>query len=401
MKAMRTVILALSGLISPAQRSSTGGRAKSNSLSFILSLSICGALQAAQPKVECSDFQTKMIYHSPETPGYTSWVGLGKTPDGKLLVSFLQQTGKPPAVKGESIVLESSDVGKTWAPVKPDGYVGFQRVCAILPDGTIVQGVGPSGSDSGYILRSSDRGRTWGKRIDFVDPKRFKAWLGVIKPLLDGRLVLFAGVLERDPANPDANNNARMAKNMFVSADGGKSWSKPMQLMKIEEGVCEESDFCELPNSDLFWIHRSEHFPDHSTEMSPLAAKMGPNPPESYWYSDRMQSVVRREGNTFIPGKCEPAPFRHSGYPTVLYTKEGLIMHLATDGIYWSADVGKTWNKLDNPATAYGAGTYYYPIAMQMDDGEIIVIGHRGWDDVYGTVDQAIMQQRFRLRVTR
>ena len=273
----------------------------------LLSLSICGALQAAQPKVECSDFQTRMIYHSPETPGYTSWVGLGKTPDGKLLVSFSQQTGKPPAVKGESIVLESSDVGKTWTPVKPDGYVGFQRMCIILPDGTIVKGVGPSGGDTGYILRSSDRGRTWGKRIDFVDPKRFKAWLGVIKPLLDGRLVLFAGVLERDPANPDANNNARMAKNMFVSADGGKSWSKPIQLMKIEEGVCEESDFCELPNGDLFWIHRSEHFPDHLTEMSPLAAKMGPNPPESYWYSDRMQSIVRREGKAFTPRSCDLA----------------------------------------------------------------------------------------------
>jgi hypothetical protein len=350
----------------------------------VLSLCVGAALQAADPKVECDGWESRMIYHSPETPGYTSWVGFAKTADGKLLCSFAQQTGKAPNVKGESIVLESTDVGKTWAPVKPDGWVGFSRINTILPDGTIVKGVWPGGGDTGHIVRSTDKGKTWGGRSDFVDGKKFKAWPGVIKPLRDGRLILFAGVLERDPANPDANNNARMAKNMFVSADGGTSWGEAIQLMKIEEGVCEESDFCELPNGDLFWVHRAEH-----------------NPPGQAGYSDRLQSIAFKREKTFVAGPVTKAPFQHSGYPTVLYTKEGLIMHLATDGMYWSADTGATWNKLNNPATDYAPGTYYYPIAMQLDDGELIVIGHRGWDDVYGAVDQAIMQQRFRLRVTR
>ena len=356
---------------------------KCSPICSLLSLCVAAGLQAAGLTVECCDFQTRMIYHSPETPGYTSWVGFAKAPDGRLLVSFHQKTGQPPAVKGEYIVLESSDVGKTWARVQPDGYVGFSRICTILPDGTIVKAVWPSGGDTGYTLRSSDCGRTWGKRIDFVDPKRFKAWPGVIRPLRDGRLVLFAGVLERDPANPDANNNPRMAKNIFVSADAGQSWGAPIQLMAIEEGVCEESDFCELPNGDLFWVHRAEH-----------------NPPGKKGYSDRLQSMTYKRGDTFVPGPVTKAPFQHSGYPAVLYTGDGLILHLATDGIYWSADTGTTWNKLANPATDYSQGTYYYPIARQMDDGEIIVIGHRGWDDAYGAVDQAIMQQRFRLRVT-
>jgi len=350
----------------------------------VLSLSVCGVLQAADPKVACYDFDSRMIYHSPETPGWTSWVGFAKTPDNKLLVSFAQRTGKAPEVKSESVVLESGDVGKTWTPVKPEGWSGFTRLCTILSDGTIVKATWPSGGDTGYVLRSMDKGHTWGKRIDFVDPKKFKAWPGVIKPLRDGRLVLFAGVLERDPANPDANNNARMAKNMFVSADGGKSWGKAIPLMKIEEVVCEESDFCELPDGDLFWVHRAEH-----------------NPPGQAGYSDRLQSIAFKRGETFVAGPVTRAPFQHSGYPAVLYTQEGLIVHLATDGIYWSVDTGRTWHKLDNPATDYSPGTYYYPIARQMDDGEIIVIGHRGWDDVYGAVDQAIMQQRFRLRVDR
>jgi len=44
-------------------------------------------------------------------------------------------------------------------------------------------------------------------------------------------------------------------------------------------------------------------------------------------------------------------------------------------------------------------GTYYYPKAIQMADGRILCIGHLGSDDVYGTVDQCIKQQTFRLKV--
>jgi hypothetical protein len=74
--------------------------------------------------------------------------------------------------------------------------------------------------------------------------------------------------------------------------------------------------------------------------------------------------------------------------------REGLILHLATDGIYWTGDVGKTWTRLPAPGTAY------YPQALQLRDGTIICIGHVGSDDVYGTVDQLIRQITFRLKVT-
>ena len=129
----------------------------------VLSLSACGVLQAADPNVECYGFDSRMIYHSSETPGYTSWVGFAKTPDNKLLVSFAQQTGKAPEVKSQNVVLESGDKGKTWTPVKPDGWSGFTRICTILPDGTIVKGTWPSGGDTGYMLRSMDSRKRAGK----------------------------------------------------------------------------------------------------------------------------------------------------------------------------------------------------------------------------------------------
>jgi hypothetical protein len=104
-----------------------------------------------------------------------------------------------------------------------------------------------------------------------------------------------------------------------------------------------------------------------------------------------MQSITRKNGNTFVPEPSTPAPFPHSGYPVVLYTSEDLILHLATDGIYWTADIGKTWTRFNIP------GTKYYPKALQLADGKIVCIGHRGSDDYYGSVDQAIVEQTFRL----
>ena len=72
------------------------------------------------------------------------------------------------------------------------------------------------------------------------------------------------------------------------------------------------------------------------------------------------------------------------------------------DGICWTADLGKTWTRLETP------GTPYYPKAIQLDDGTITLIGYwhaqlarLGGDNQYGTVDQSIKQQTFRLRVTR
>jgi len=161
-------------------------------------------------------------------------------------------------------------------------------------------------------------------------------------------------------------------------------------LMPTEMGVCEESDFCELANGDLFWVHRVEHYPAQSVNVPPPARPIAERVPDGY--SDRMQSLLTHQGDTWEPGPAAPAPFPHSGFPCVLLTREGVILHLATDGIHWTADVGEAWTRLSIP------GTGYYPCAMQLPDGTIICMGHVGGDDVYGSVDQSIVQQTFRLK---
>ncbi len=374
-------------------------------------------------EVEAVDFVEKTIYHSPETPGYTSWVGLWQLPNGTLCCDFRQITGPKENPVSSVQVLGSQDGGDTWSVLSStassadSGMLGIYTVSregcrgmAVFPDGTLVRPVWPSSdrSDSGYVLRSTDAGKTWSEKIFFLPMEEYRTWPTLLRPLRDGRLVLFAGCWKRgdctagtrhDPVYADGQEGMlpNMTKMMFLSSDKGKTWGPPIVLMPAEVGVCEESDFCELPNGDLFWIHRAEHYPDHETGIPPLAARMGPHPPEYYWYSDRMQSIAHKHGDTFLPGKCEPAPFPHSGYPCVLGTREGVILHLATGESHWSADDGKTWNKL--MAGGKPLGTYYYPKAIQLSDGRILCIGHVGSDDVYGTVDQCIRQQTFHLKV--
>ncbi|MBU4399440.1 MAG: glycoside hydrolase, partial [Planctomycetes bacterium] len=386
-----------------------------------------GQEHPAGAEVQAVDFKQKTIYHSPETPGYTSWVGLWQLPDGRLRCDFRQLTGPKEKPVSTVPMLESRDGGETWTHLNPDApaeavkpRAAHQttnancRGMAVLPNGTLVRPVWSALSDekgAAYIDRSTDGGKTWGEKIYFLPHEKYRTFPTLIQPLRDGRLVLMAGCWKRgdyqndpkttgDPDDKLIRILANMTKMMFLSSDNGKTWSKPIVLMPTDVGVCEESDFCELPGGDLFWVHRVEHFLDHATDRSksPLAPRMGgPSQRKShpYWYNDRMQSIAYKKGETFVPGKCEPAALPHSGSPEILYTQEGIILHLATDGVCWTADLGKTWTRLDIP------GTPYYPRALQLKDGTILCVGHVGGDDAYGTVDQSIRQQTFRLQVRR
>jgi len=157
---------------------------------------------------------------------------------------------------------------------------------------------------------------------------------------------------------------------LVVSSDKGKTWDGPIAVVPKQQrdGWTEEFDVAELTNGDLLAVFRRANDPK------------------------RWQGVLKKSDQTWVAGKVGPSVLPHSGQPELLATREGPILHVATSGIHWTTDAGKSWNPLMVPGTAY------YPRSVQSVDGRIFVFGHVGGDDPYGKVDQSIVMDSFRLQ---
>ncbi len=350
------------------------------------------------------EYQRQTIYHSPQTPGYTCWVGAWVMPDGDLMTCFTQATGP---VEGRSkapkevmdllswypqydmtgldlhnVHLRSSDAGKTWKQVSADpfktcmnGVTGEAQ--GALPDGTIVRGVFgfylPYDKDlpkTGFLQRSTDGTKTWGKPEVLLSPENNTVWPRRIRTLRDGRVLLLLGVAPL-PAGKHTRQefSNRLEPTILISSDTGRTWSKPLRAAPEDQlaGFTEEFDVAELDNGDLLTIYR--RIDD----------------------AKRWQGILKKADGTWIPGKVGPIELPHSGQPELLKTLQGPILHLATSGIHWTSDAGQTWTALNVPGTAY------YPRSVQTKDGRIFVFGHVGGDDAYGKADQSIVMDSFRL----
>lgn len=360
-----------------------------------------------------AEHSRRAIYHSPQTPGFTSWVGAWSMPGGDLMVSFTQATGPaegrpaapeevrrrlswpPPGHPGydmtgldlRNVHLRSSDGGTTWTQVSADpfkscmnGVTGEAETA--LSNGTILRGVwgyylpyNPELPKTGYLERSRDGSKTWGKPEIVLDPERYSAWPKRLRTLRDGRLLLLGGVA-RAPANSRTREeySGLFEPLLMVSKNQGKRWSGPIAVIPAahrEKWGGEEFDAAELPNGDLLCVFRR------------LDSGLG--------REVRWQGVLKKRGDSWEVGEVGPAPLPHSGHPELLATREGPILHLATSGIHATSDAGKTWRKLDVPGTAY------YPRSVQTSGGRIFVMGHVGGDDAYGKSDQSIVMDSFRL----
>ena len=357
------------------------------------------------------EHKRETIYRSPQKPGFTSWAGAWTMPDGSLMVSFTQATGPvegrpkapqdvrdklnwPPGPGAQfegydmtgldlrNVHLHSADAGATWKQVSADAF----RTCingisgeaeSALPDGTVLRGVfgfylpyDPLLPKTGYLQRSEDGTRTWGQPEVLLDPEKYTAWPRRIRLLRDGRLVVLLGVAHIPAGSHTRREFSRIVEPMLVvSSDAGSHWQGPIAAVPAEQrgGWTEEFDVAELANGDLMCIYRRDSD------------------------AKRWQGLLKKSDDTWVAQPAAASPLPHSGQPELLATREGPILHVATNGIHWTTDAGATWNQFELPGTAY------YPRSIQGGDGTIFVVGHVGGDDAYGKADQSIVMDRFKI----
>jgi hypothetical protein len=367
-----------------------------------------------------TDFTSKTIYHSPQSPGFTCWVGAWVMPDKSLIVSLTQATGPlkdrprtdpkilahfpgwPPegnpgydmnGLDLRNVYLRSTDAGQTWKEVSSDPFRSCMnhatgKAQLALTDGTILRAVWgqylpfDDVPKTGYLQRSADGSKTWSKpETPLLDLKRFTTYPTRPRLLRDGRLIVTGGMM-RLPAGtlPQNVNRPPIEPLLMVSSDGGKTWSHPIDVVgeQAKNWSGEEWDTAELPSGDLLCVFRT---------VDPT----GKTNREVRW-----QALLQKDGKSWKPQDVHPAPLPHSGHPELLATREGVILHIATSGIDATTDAGQTWHRLEGTRPSA-----YYPRSLQTADGRVYVFSHVGGDDAYGAVDQSIRMDTFTLSTTR
>lgn len=368
----------------------------------------------------------RTLYHSPQSPGYTCWANIWLSSDGSLTTTFTQATGaigvwRPRAPKAvlnrmpkanqeiagydmtgltlENVFLRSDDSGKTWRKIAAERFEScLNGMCgggvAELPGGALIRDIW--GQDlpfwdvphTGMLQISKDGAKSWSAPKTLSADSRLQTWPKRIRRLRDGRVVITGATCSYDPDNWTWEAQIpRIRPCMWVSREPATEanfdaikWEEPIYLAPDKTNAAgEEWDFAELENGDLLAVLRVAVF----------------EPSGKLLRQERRQCLLVKQGRAWRPGSVAVAPFPHSGHPELLMTREGVLLHIAANGIWGTIDRGATWKKLNS------SGTAYYPNAVQLKNGVILVVSHVGSDDPYGKIDQSIVLDAFRIAVKR
>lgn len=306
----------------------------------------------------------------------------GRRPDPRLDFWGLQL-----AVK----YLRSRDGGRTWATVRSDGFKATApqpftpQATIALKDGTIVRRVNgddlrfdPAVPHTAYFQRLAPGSHTWSSPQAVMNPSTDTAQITRVRYLRDGRLIA-TGNYWPVPADTPLSTRSQVTSRflLMVSSDAGRSWTNAMTVSD-EVGYLpgDEWDTAELRNGDLVAVMRTLDAPGSQVQV-------------------RKQGLLKKHGAKWVLQDVRSAPFGHSGHPELLATREGPVLHIATTGIHYTRD-GVRWIRLKFPRGVVYTSTYY-PRAFETEDGVVHVFGHVGSDDPYGSVNQSIVMDSFRL----
>jgi hypothetical protein len=365
-----------------------------------------GAAAAEAPRARAIEFDEKVVYHSPERPGFAAWVQLWpeRTP-GELSIKFLERRRPKPGASPpppldvhqyeaiglpikydfrdlvtEVVYLRSTDGAATWKETGRTTETELHRSSnsgcfspVRVPDGRLLS---LSWGMPGCVRESSDDGISWRIVRELMDPAHFDVAPFQIRLLSDGRtLVIFCpfntawGPGKPLPGRLHSKPSVRSAWQaaLIFSTDLGKTFTPPLP---IYPGVpVTESDFCELPSGDLLFLH-AQCFGGTAHRQIVRRTKFG-------WVPDVMEAIDARAPETFVR------------------TSHGYLVGASRNDAYvWSDDDGATWQPLADIKRGE-----YQPRALLLNDDRILFVWHKGADQFYGESDMYIGQHTFKLKV--
>jgi photosystem II stability/assembly factor-like uncharacterized protein len=383
-------------------------------LAFLASLPLtanAAPAAAKPPRARAVDFEERIIFRSPENPGFAAWAQLWADPTGgdtndlgaKLLLRRKPAPGEkvvhPPIdvhrweavalpvkydfaeLVNESVYLRSRDAGATWTQTlrcpEPELNQSADSGCMspiALPDGRMLS---LSWGMPGCLRESSDGGRTWRRLHELMDPAFYDVAPFTIRLLSDQKtLVIFCpyarswgpGKLVGGRLHSQPGSRAAWQAALFFSNDFGRTLTGPIPI--FPNVPVTEADFCELPSGDLLFVQNEMFANGHAHRQLIRKTK-------SAWVPEGMEEVAKLAPEIFVR------------------TDEGYLVGVSRNAPYvWSEDDGVTWQAVEDIKSGE-----YQPRALRLKDNRILFLWHKGGDLPYGQADMYIGQHTFKLQV--
>jgi len=385
-----------------------------------------------EPSVCAVDFKSRRVYHSEQTPGYTSWVSFfpgergqwyltceevtrPETPLPQASHRQLYEMGQPVGydkspLKMEMVILESVDDLETWQVISREPcrqhHSAGQFGTARTRDGRFLRfmwscyAIDPNVAPNEIFYTSDDDGRTWQKQSPFHD-SHFVSHAHRLRMLRDGTFVLALPLLPRWGAGTDRPIRATTHINaisdgqmtLWFSYDQGRTWDGPLPIYAGQRVA--ETDFVELPEGHLLCINSS--FFDQPARQ--IIYRDGRT-----WTPGTMERAlnVRSFSDGPMPGDEDPEIYRRNHFvpETVCMTDDGILVGCIRQSLYqWSDDLGLTWQPLDGAPNL--RPEMYQPWIHHLGDGRIACAGHVGEDNAFGDMDQSLVIHTFTVSVKR
>jgi hypothetical protein len=144
-----------------------------------------------------------------------------------------------------------------------------------------------------------------------------------------------------------------------------------------------EPAFVEFDDGSLLFLFRIENYPN-------------PKDDSKYHPGNRRVCLATKKRGHWVAGPIRETALPHGGHAELLRTKEGVVLYVNEAGHWASLDRGESWQKLDVSQQRF---PLYYPQAVQLDDGRILVAGHVGEDEPFPpSRDMSIRCHWFRVR---